>query len=115
MDFILLLVLLLIINQIIVGSLIRKYAFLSKKILNGLFFYHLLFLGVYYTYAQFNSSDSLEYFKSAQAIGNDWHFFTYTGTKFIDNFAAFFVQIKSLNLLFTYLGMQKVGQGEKIP
>ena len=108
MDFFLLLIVLILINQILISSLKRKFTFVSKKLLNGLFFYHLLFLGIYYSYAILKGSDSLEYYKSAVAIGNNCQIFTFTGTRFIDNFSAFFVQLGlsyfSIMLLFAWFG-----------
>ena len=108
MDFIFLLVFLFLINQILVGNLARKYAVVSKKLLNRLFLYHLVFLAIYYTYAIFKGSDSLEYYKSAADVGEDWKLFAFTGTKFIDNFSAFFVQLgfsySSMMLLFAWFG-----------
>ncbi len=108
MDFIFLLFFLILINQILIGNLTRKFTFVSKKLLNSLFLYHLLFLGIYYIYAIYKGSDSLEYYKSAEAIGANWQIFTSTGTQFIDNFSAFFVQFglsfSAMMLLYSWFG-----------
>jgi hypothetical protein len=108
MDFVFILVLIVLANQVLIGSLSRKHTFLSKKLLNGVFLYHLMFLGAYYTYALFNASDSLEYYKSAVLIGSEWQLFEYTGTDFVDNFAAIFVQYglsyPAMMLLFSWFG-----------
>jgi len=82
----------LIVNQLFLNRIAKKYSFLSKKILLRLFFYHLFFFVVYLIYAISNGSDSLEYYKEAIIIGTDWDIISFTGTQFIDNFSAFFVQ-----------------------
>ena len=107
MDFILL-IFIIIFNQLFISRIVKKYSFISKKILQRLLLYHLLFYCIYLLYAFTNGSDSFEYYKSAVQIGADWDLFTYTGTRFIDNFAAFFVQFDIsypvMMVLFAWFG-----------
>jgi hypothetical protein len=91
MDFIFVLFIF-IINQLFLNRIAKKYSFLSKKLLQRLFFYHLFFFVVYLIYATSNGSDSLEYYKEGVVIGSDWDLISFTGTRFIDNFSAVFVQ-----------------------
>src|SRR5215831_18266588 len=93
MDVIFLFIGILILNQVLLDGLSKKFSFLNKKLLNGLFFYHLLFFGIFFGYTMLYGSDSLEYYVSANVIGIDWDLFSYTGTDFIDNFAAMFVML----------------------
>jgi hypothetical protein len=108
MDFILLFILLIVVNKILTSSLLRKYPFLSIKLLKNLFLYHLFFFGVYYTTTLFSPSDSREYYKSACEIDSNWDILSYTGTRFIDNFAAPFVSLglsyETMMLLFSWFG-----------
>lgn len=108
MDFILLFILLLVVNKILTSNLLRKYPFLSLKLLNNLFLYHVFFFGVYYATTIFSLSDSREYYKSACEIDSNWDIISYTGTRFIDNFAAPFVYLgfsyETMMLLFSWFG-----------
>lgn len=81
-----------ILNHFFIARITKKYSFVTKQLLFKLFGYHLLFFIIYLIYAITNGSDSLEYYKEATNIGSDWDLFSYTGTRFIDNFSAFFVQ-----------------------
>lgn len=95
-------------TQLLLNSLARKHAFLNKKLLNYLFFYHLLFCLVYYIYALFNPSDSVGYYYVASNIGNDWLSLFETGTNFISFLASPLVQyglsFQSLMLIFAWFG-----------
>lgn len=101
-------ILLFLINQVFLNSIIKRNPFLSRKLLIRLLLYHFVFFGIYTLYATYNSSDSFEYYKSAVDIGSDWDFFTYTGTRFIDNFSAFFIQFglsyTSMMILYAWFG-----------
>lgn len=101
-------ILLFLINRVFIGSIVKKNPLLSKKLLNRLFIYHFLFLGIYMLYAANRGSDSFEYYKSAANIGSDWDFLSYTGTRFIDNFSAFFIQFglsyTTMMLLYAWFG-----------
>ncbi len=106
MDIILVFVVLLIATQVLLTSLARKHPFFNKKLLNYLYFYHLLFFLVYYTYTLFNPSDSINYYYVASQIGNDWPSLFESGTNFINFLASPFVQMglsyESLMLIFSW-------------
>ena len=108
MDVVILFVLILLMNRSLFGSLARKHPYLSTKLLNRLFLYHLFFLVVYTTYSYFNRSDSYEYYRKAFEIGSNWDVITTTGTHFVDNFSALFVlfglSFYSMMLLFAWFG-----------
>jgi hypothetical protein len=108
MDVIVVFVILLIATQVLLTSLARKHPFFNKKLLNYLYFYHLLFFLVYYTYTLFNPSDSIQYYYVASQIGNDWPSLFESGTNFINFLASPFVQMglsyESLMLIFSWFG-----------
>lgn len=79
-----LIIICLIINQGLFSSMSKRHSFFSKKLMNGLYLYHLLFFGVYYVYALVNRSDSHNYFSRPQWAGRDWFSFFGTSTTFID-------------------------------
>lgn len=108
MDIILLFLILIILNQMVINGLTARFTFLSRKILLSLFYYHLFFLVVYYVYTLYNASDSILYYADAKLIGENWDIFRYTGTHFIENFSAIFVQVglsyESMMLLYSWFG-----------
>jgi len=108
MDIIIVFIVLLLANQLLINTLSKKHDFVNKKFLNGLYFYHLFFFVVYYTYAIFNPSDSKNYYFVASKIGNDWIELFESGTNFINFLAAPFVQFglsyESLMLIFAWFG-----------
>ena len=108
MDVIFVLIFILVFNKIITDKLSEKYTFFSKKLMNYLFLYHLVFLGVYSIYAALNSSDSFYYYYIGRKIGSDWDLFQQTGTTFVENFSAIFIEFGfsyiSMMLLFSWLG-----------
>jgi hypothetical protein len=73
-----------------------------------LYFYHLFFAGVYYTYALFRPSDSKQYYYLAQTQGEYWRDFYHTGTDFITFLAIPFVKLglryEGTMLLFAWFG-----------
>lgn len=108
MDFFLLLLLLYFITQLLIRNITVKYPMLSTKTLNYLFYYHLVFFGVYYVTTIFSASDSQQYYLKASEIGSSFSLLSFNGTKFIDNFAAIFVQFglsyESAMFLFSWFG-----------
>jgi len=108
MDFILLLFFIVFLNQILISNIVKRNPLLSKKILNLLFLYHLLFFIIYYVFAIISRSDSLVYYTKASLAGDDYSLFKYTGTLFIDNFSAPFVSLgfsyESMMLLYSWFG-----------
>ena len=92
-----LIVLFFILNQGIFGFYAKRHTFLDKKKLNFLYFYHLLFYGVYLWYAYNNPSDSKGYYNNINIHNGSWFELFGTDTHFID-FLAY-----PLNLIgFTY-------------
>ncbi|MDT0645900.1 hypothetical protein RM545_04300 [Zunongwangia sp. F260] len=71
-------------NQIIFGFYQKKHSFFNKKLLNLLYFYHLVFFGIYLWYAYNNPSDSKGYFEFYSKYPNLSWFETFgTDTSFI--------------------------------
>ena len=64
--------------------------------MNTLFFYHLFFQGVYYTYALFNRSDSKIYFERPQ-LRPTWGDYFGTSTTFIDFISWPFINVLNFN------------------
>lgn len=108
MDFILLFILIFFLNKLFVSNIVNKNPNLSTKLLNNLFFYHLFFFVVYYSTTLFSRSDSNEYYKNACEIGSNFSLLSFTGTQFIDNFAAPFASLglsyESMMFLFSWFG-----------
>ena len=108
MDIVILFLFLLFVNAIFLNKITAYYPILSRKLLSNLFYYHLIFFGIYYATTIFSRSDSIMYYVKASEIGSYFDIFSETGTSFIDNFAAIFVQFglsyESLMLLFSYFG-----------
>lgn len=96
-------------NQYIFGKLAKKHDFFSKKLMNILSLYHLLFAGIYYVFALSNPSDSKRYFRVAANTTHSWMHFFRTETRFIDFLAYPFVKFLNFNyemmmLLFAWVG-----------
>src|SRR5690606_34591910 len=106
--FILILILFLI-TQGLFSSLSKKHAFFSKKLMNKLFGYHLLFWGIYYLYTIFNRSDSVMYYLRPQNEAKSWFDFFGTSTTFIDFMSYPFINFLGFNyemmmVLFAWMG-----------
>lgn len=104
-----LIICLFLITQGILNFLGRRHRFFDKKLMNSLFFYHLLFFFVYYTFALFNPSDSHQYFSRPQSDFSNWFDYFGTGTTFIDFLAYPFINYLNFNYemmmyLFSWLG-----------
>lgn len=96
-------------NQIIFGFFEKRHKWFSKSLMNKLYFYHVLFIGVYYTYASFNPSDSKAYFLRPQIENTSWGDFFGTSTTFIDFLSYPFINGLGFNyemmmVLSGYLG-----------
>ncbi|WP_460546024.1 hypothetical protein, partial [Echinicola sediminis] len=96
-------------NQPILNGLILADRSAKLNLLNKLYWYHMLFAGVYYTYAQFNRSDSVSYFLDAGDENIKWHELFHTGTHFIEWLAYPFIQYLHFNyemmmVLCTWMG-----------
>lgn len=107
-DFIFVFFLLNVINQILLKNLSNKFSFFDKKLMNKLYWYHLLFFLIYYTYATFNASDSKAYYADASIPRENLITLFETGTKFIVFIANPFVQFGfsylTLMLIFSWMG-----------
>ena len=100
---------LLLISQGIFSAMAKKHSFFSRRLMNQLFFYHLLFNIIYYVYAQFSRSDSVNYFARPQNASLNWTDFFGTSTTFIDFLAWPFINLFHFNyemmmVLFSWLG-----------
>ena len=82
-------------NQEIFKRLKKRHSFFSFRLMNSLFFYHLIFGAIYYTYASFNPSDSHRYFQVPQRVGKEWMDFAKTGTGLIDFISLSLINIRS--------------------
>lgn len=96
-------------NQVLFSSLRKKHAFFSKKLMNLLFGYHVIFWGIYYVYALLNPSDSKAYFARPQRDGWSWFDYFGTSTTFIDFLTYPFINFFGFNyemmmLLFAWFG-----------
>lgn len=107
-DFIIVFILLLLINQVLYKSLAQKFAFFDEKLMNKLYWYHLLFFVAYYTYALFNRSDSVVYYRDASILREDPMTLFMTGTKFIVFIASPLVKLGisyiTMMLIFSWTG-----------
>jgi len=96
-------------NQYIFKKIKQKHNFFSADLMNKLFYYHLVFAGIYYTYAFFNPSDSKRYFRVPGKEGKTWSEFLDSGTSFIDFLSYPFINFFGFNyemmmLLFSWIG-----------
>ena len=104
-----LIIFLFLINQGLFSALSKKHPWFSKKMMNGLFLYHLFFFAVYYIYSLFNNSDSKSYYESPQDPNFGWFDFFGTSTTFIDFIAWPFINVLGFNyemmmILFAWFG-----------
>jgi hypothetical protein len=96
------------ISQPILGNLQREHKWVKVGLLNQLFWYHMFFGLVYWTYAQINRSDSVNYFNHTFAWRNWFDAFS-AGTDFVEWLAFPFVIYLGFNydmmmFLTTWLG-----------
>lgn len=75
-------------TQLIFKRLQKKHSFFNRKLMNRLFYYHMLFGILYYAYAFVNPSDSHKYFIWPQNIAKSWLEFFGTETTFV-NFISY--------------------------
>lgn len=97
------------ITQLFLNNLRKKHRFLSKSLMNKLYFYHVFFATVYYIYAQFNPSDSLAYYDRPKFSDMTWLDFFGTSTTFIDFLSYPFINYlhfsyEMMMVLFAWLG-----------
>jgi hypothetical protein len=96
-------------SQGMFGAMEKKHSFFNKKLMNSLFFYHFLFMIIYYIYALANNSDSFGYFTKPQQPNTVWVDFFGTSTIFISFLGWPFINIFHFNyemmmVLFSYFG-----------
>src|SRR5690606_24115676 len=96
-------------NQGIFASMVKRHAWFSKKLMNQLFGYHLLFFIIYYIYASFHPSDSVSYFYRAVDASLGWldHFYTSSRFIFVLAYAVvsyFKFRYETMMLLFSWFG-----------
>ena len=107
-DFVFVFILLLIANQVLFKSLSNKFAFFDIKLMNRLYWYHLVIFLIYFTYATFNASDSKAYYFDASIPRENLTSLFLTGTKFIIFIANPLVQFGlsylSVMLIFAWTG-----------
>lgn len=107
-DFVFVFILLLIANQLLLRGLSNKFAFFDKKLMNRLYWYHLVFFLIYFTYASFEASDSKSYYFDAGIVRENWMSLFLTGTKFIVFVATPLVQFGlsylTVMLIFAWTG-----------
>ena len=107
-DFVFVFIALFMANQVLYRNLSNKFAFFDKKLMNRLYWYHLVFFLIYFTYATFNASDSKSYYLNAGRVREGWIELFQTGTKFIVFIANPLVEYGlsyiSVTLIFAWTG-----------
>lgn len=107
-DFVFVFIALFMANQVLFKNLSNKFAFFDKKLMNRLYWYHLVFFLIYFTYATFEASDSKAYYFDARIVRENWTSLFLTGTKFIIFIANPLVQFGlsylSVMLIFAWTG-----------
>lgn len=94
---IILIFVLFLINQGLFKGFKKKHKFFSKGLMNKLFWYHILFLVIYYIYSVFNRSDSILYFHRPQYRWDSWFDYFGTSTTFIDFLSWPFINLLGFN------------------
>jgi hypothetical protein len=87
----------------------RGRPWFDANLMKGLYWYHILFAGVYYVMVMNSRSDSVGYFLRSKYEHYEWLSIYTTGTRFIDFIAYPFVKhlgfsYEMMMVLFTYLG-----------
>ena len=107
-DFVFVFIALFMANQVLFKNLSNKFAFFDKKLMNRLYWYHLVFFLIYFTYTTFEASDSKAYYVDAGIVRENWTSLFLTGTKFIVFVANPLVQFGlsyiSVMLIFAWTG-----------
>lgn len=96
-------------SQPVLGNLQREHKWVKAGLLNQMYWYHMFFGLVYWTYAQFNRSDSVHYFNRTSRYWKSWFGAFAEGTDFIEWLAFPFVRWFGFNydmmmFLTTWLG-----------
>jgi len=108
MDIVIVLILTLLINQLFFKFFRRRHRFFNIRLMNGLYFYHLIFFLAYFIYAMYRPSDSKHYYFLSVTQSDYWLDFFETSTPFITFLAIPFVKsglsYAGTMLLFAWLG-----------
>jgi hypothetical protein len=98
-----------VVSQPIVNKLAAKNKKIQVNLIRNLFWYHMFFGLVYYTYTLFNRSDAIRYYQMASNHWGSWHDAFFTGTGFIEwlaypwaNFLFFIFEMSMV--VFTWMG-----------
>ncbi|WP_018475122.1 hypothetical protein [Echinicola pacifica] len=96
-------------TQPLLQFLKRRHRQISVRTLSNLYWYHMIFVGIYYTYALFRNSDSHAYFNNASYPELHWFDLLSTGTRFVEWIAFPFVKFLFFNyemtmVLFGFFG-----------
>jgi hypothetical protein len=95
-------------TQIFIQKIKKRHPYINTGLINILYFYHVFFAGVYYTYALFRPSDSKQYYYLALTQSDFWKEYYHTGTDFVTFFAIPFVKLglryEGTMLLFAWFG-----------
>ena len=97
------------VSQPILGNLQREHKWVKAGLLNQMFWYHMFFGLVYWTYGQFNRSDSVNYFNNTKFLWRNWFDAYSAGTDFVEWLAFPWVRWLGFNydmmmFLTTWLG-----------
>ncbi|MFD2036364.1 hypothetical protein ACFSKL_16285 [Belliella marina] len=97
------------VTQPLLGRIQRDHPYLKVGFMNKLFWYHMVFGGVYYIYTLFNRSDSKLYYYRAKNGWSNWFDAHNTGTDFMEWLAYpfvnyFFFNFEMTMFLFTWFG-----------
>ena len=97
------------VSQPILGNLQREHKWVKAGLLNQMFWYHMFFGLVYWTYGQFNRSDSVNYFNNTKYRWKEWFDAYSAGTDFVEWLAFPWVRWLGFNydmmmFLTTWLG-----------
>ena len=107
-DFVFVFIALLMANQVLFKNLSNKFVFFDKKLMNRLYWYHLVFFLIYFTYASFEASDSKAYYIDAGIVRENWTSLFLTGTKFIvfvaNPLVQFGLSYLTVMLIFAWTG-----------
>lgn len=107
-DFLIVLIVLLIANNIMLNFLSKKHSFFDKKLMMKLLGFHFIFFLIYFFYGIANGTDALLYYKEALYMDDNWAINFRTGTKFITFLATPFAQYEvsyiSTTLVFSWMG-----------
>lgn len=97
------------VSQPILNSIQKSHKFVKAGFLNQLFWYHMLFGGIYYSYTLVARSDSVNYYNKTLKYWPTWGSAFSAGTDFMEWMAFPFVRYLNFNyemtmFLFTWFG-----------